>query len=152
MKKKIKSTPKTLYPKNKERFLLIMEQYTREGATLESIASSFGVTRNTLLAWIKKYPELEEARERGLIPVEIQVENALLSRALGYKSKNFERVKGVQGDKYSDYTIEKDIDLPPDPASCMFWLKMRNAKRWREEKEEKEVQGNITIHIGENYE
>lgn len=65
--------------------LLKLEGWAREGLTDEQIAEKMGIRRETLYAWSKKYPNISNTLKRGKEVVDLQVENALLKRALGYE-------------------------------------------------------------------
>lgn len=67
--------------------LLKLEAWARDGLTDEQIAGNAGINPATLYNWKKKYGEISEALKRGKEVVDIQVENALLKRALGYTYK-----------------------------------------------------------------
>lgn len=64
--------------------LLKLEAWARDGLTDEQIAANIGITQSTLYEWKKKYSDISESLKRGKEIVDIQVENALLKRALGY--------------------------------------------------------------------
>lgn len=64
--------------------LLKLEAWARDGLIDEQIAEKADITPSTLYEWKKKYSEISEALKRGKEVVDIQVENALLKRALGY--------------------------------------------------------------------
>ena len=104
-----------------------------------------GISSSTYYTWLGKYPEISEAVKKGKAPVDTQVENALLKRALGY-----EYIETV-----TDYTLsetEKDENgnpkkiiknvrmtkkhVAPDVGAAAFWLKNRRPDRWREKREE----------------
>ena len=65
--------------------LLLLEAWARDGLTDEQIAEKCGVSASTLYEWKKNSPEISESLKRGKEVVDIQVENALLRRALGYR-------------------------------------------------------------------
>ena len=65
--------------------LTLLEGWARDGLTDEQIAKNCGCNAGTLYEWKKKYPEISEALKKGKEVVDIQVENALLKRALGYE-------------------------------------------------------------------
>ena len=44
-----------------------------------------GISRSTLNEWKKLYPDISDTLKRGKEVVDLQVENALLKRALGYR-------------------------------------------------------------------
>lgn len=77
-----------------EEGLIKLEGWARDGLTNEQIAQNININPDTLYTWIKKYPEISEALKRGKEVVDIQVENALLKRALGYDytEKKYESV------------------------------------------------------------
>lgn len=64
--------------------LLKLEGWARDGLTDEQIAGNIGIHTATLYDWKKKYPEISETLKKGKEVVDLQVENALLKRALGY--------------------------------------------------------------------
>ena len=65
--------------------LLRLQAWTRDGATDAEIAAHIGISRDTLYSWKKKYPDFSDALKRGKEVVDIEVENALLKRAMGYE-------------------------------------------------------------------
>lgn len=64
--------------------LLKLEAWARDGLTDEQIAGNIGIHRDTLMDWKKRYSDISDTLKRGKEIVDIQVENALLKRALGY--------------------------------------------------------------------
>lgn len=82
--------------------LLRLEAYARDGLTDEQIAHNLGITTSTYYEWKKKYSEISEALKRGKEVVDVQVENALLKRALGY-SFNEDKYISVQMDQAEYY-------------------------------------------------
>lgn len=64
--------------------LLCLEAWARDGLVDEQIAENIGINPATLYDWKKKYPKISESLKKGKEVVDIQVENALLKRALGY--------------------------------------------------------------------
>ena len=88
--------------------LLMIEGWARDGLTDEQIAGNMGISTGRLYEWKKSYREIDEALKRGKAPVDIQVENALLKKALG-----------------------------GDVTAMIFWLKNRKPKQWRDKPEMK---------------
>ena len=88
--------------------LLMIEGWARDGLTDEQIAGNMGISTGRLYEWKKSYHEINEALKRGKAPVDIQVENALLKKALG-----------------------------GDVTAMIFWLKNRKPKQWRDKPEMK---------------
>lgn len=67
--------------------LLKLEGWARDGLIDEQIAKNIGINPATLYEWKKKYSKISESLKKGKEIVDIQVENALLKRALGYSYK-----------------------------------------------------------------
>jgi Transposase. len=133
--------------------LLKLEAWARNGLTDEQIASNMNVVPSTLYEWKKKYSEISESLKRGKEIVDIQVENALLKRALGYKftEKTKERVLDYdQTDgriigSHMDVTKEVTKDVQGDVTAQIFWLKNRQPEKWRD-KRDVSVDGNINTN------
>lgn len=61
-------------------------------------------------------------------PLETQVEQALLRRALGYTVTETRTETTDKGSR----TVTTEKELPPDISAQMFWLKNRFPQRWRD--------------------
>ena len=124
-------------------FPLLVESYARKGMFDKDIATLLDISVNTFCIYINDYPEFREARKRGQKPVNIQVENALLKRALGfeYEEKTTEVEIGSDGQpKPAKIKTVKKI-IVGDVGAMAFWLKNRDSDNWKEKKEV-EVSGN----------
>lgn len=75
--------------------LLKLDAWARDGLTDEQISENIGINPATLYDWKKRYPEISETLKKGKEVVDIQVENALLKRALGYTIKEVTRERIV---------------------------------------------------------
>lgn len=128
--------------------LLRLEAYARDGLTDEQIANNMGINRRTLTDWKKKYDPISLTLKKGKEVVDIQVENSLLKRALGYKYKETTKEltdNGIQVTKI----VEKEV--VPDTTAQIFWLKNRKPKEWRDKQEMEHsgsINNDITIKIG----
>lgn len=109
--------------------LLLLEGWARDGLTDVQIAHNMGVTAKTLYAWKGAYGEICEALKRGKEVVDIQVENALLKRALGYEYTE-ERIEVSEKDGRK--VIQTVKAVPPDTTAQIFWLKNRRPDKWRD--------------------
>ena len=112
--------------------LLLLEGWARDGLTDEQLAHNMGISRDTLYAWKNKYPDISDALKRGKEVVDIQVENALLKRALGYDYQE-ERVE-VSEDK-GRKVVQTIKHVPADTTAGIFWLKNRRPDKWRDKPE-----------------
>ncbi len=108
--------------------LLRLEAWARDGLTLEQIAHNIGCSASTLHEWIKRYPEISEALKKGREVVDIEVENALIKRALGYSYEETMIENSPDGRKTR---VTKKF-IPPDVAAIVFYLKNRRPSKWRD--------------------
>ena len=112
--------------------LLLLEGWAREGLTDEQLAEKMGIGARTLYDWKLKYPQISQALKKGKEVVDIQVENALLKRALGY---DFQEEKIEKSDKDGVKVVQTVKHTPPDTTAQIFWLKNRRPDRWRDKPE-----------------
>ncbi|MCT9852856.1 helix-turn-helix domain-containing protein [Priestia megaterium] len=139
-----------------EEGLVLLEGWARDGLTDEQIAHNVGVSRSTLNDWKKRYPDILDALKKGKEVVDLQVENALLKRALGYEYEEITK-ESQWNEKTNKYelVITKSIKKrqAPDTIAQIFWLKNRRPDKWRD-KQDVEHTGdmdlNIVIDYGEN--
>ena len=117
--------------------LLRLQAWTRDGATDAEIASYIGISRDTLYSWKKKYPDFSDALKRGKEVIDIEVENALLKRALGYEYNEVtkEMTYAPNGEPLG-LTVTKVVTKRerPDVTAQIFWLKNRRPDLWRDVK------------------
>ena len=112
--------------------LTLLEGWARDGLTDEQIAHNVGITAKTLYEWKNKYGEISEALKKGKEVVDIQVENALLKRALGY---DFQETRVEKSDKDGTKIIQALKHIPADTTAQIFWLKNRRPDKWRDKPE-----------------
>lgn len=119
--------------------LNLVEAWARDGLTLDQIAHNLGIALSTFCEYKNKYPELAEALKKGKDDIDIQVENALLKRALGYTYEEIIYENGVETKR-----IVKEV--LPDTTAQIFWLKNRRPHAWRD-KQDIEHSGSMTNKI-----
>lgn len=109
-----------------------------------------GISTGTLYEYKLKFHEFSEALKRGKAPVDIQVENALLKRALGYEYterhikrkvlgyeiKNGQRVPILGKESYEEVVTKQVI---PDTLAQIYWLKNRRPDKWRDKPTEENM-------------
>lgn len=109
--------------------LTLLEGWARDGLTEVQIAQKMRIGMSTLSDWKNRYPEILEALKKGKEVIDIEVENALLKRALGYDYT--ESWEEIQPDGYvRTRTMRKH--MPADTTALIFWLKNRKPEVWRE--------------------
>ena len=112
--------------------LLLLEGWARDGLTDEQLAEKMGIGARTLYDWKLKYPQISQALKKGKEVVDIQVENALLKRALGY---DFQEERVERSDKDGVKVVQTIKHVPGDTTAQIFWLKNRRPDRWRDKPE-----------------
>lgn len=126
--------------------LLKLEAWARNGLTEEQISKNMGISRSTLNKWKNEYSDISDTLKRGKDIVDIQVENALLKRALGYKYTETTKelvtnIKTGERKLIVTKTVEKEVQ--PDTTAQIFWLKNRKPEVWRD-KQNVQVEGVIS--------
>ncbi len=112
--------------------LTLLEGWARDGLTDEQLADKIGIAASTLYEWKKKYSEISEALKKGKEVVDIQVENALLKRAMGFDYLE-ERIE--TSDKDGVKVVQTLKHVPGDTTAQIFWLKNRRPDNWRDKPE-----------------
>lgn len=136
-----------------EEGLLQLESWARDGLTDKQIASNMGITEQTLNVWKKNYPSLFESLKRGKAVVDIQVENALLKRALGYSYDEVTKERVLDYDPSTGQVVGSHMEVTKtvrkevqgDTTAQIFWLKNRRSEQWRD-KRDVSVEGEINTN------
>lgn len=136
-----------------EEGLLQLESWARDGLTDKQIASNMGITEQTLNVWKKNYPSLFESLKRGKAVVDIQVENALLKRALGYSYDEVTKERVLDYDPSTGQIVGSHMEVTKtvrkevqgDTTAQIFWLKNRRPEQWRD-KRDVSVEGEINTN------
>jgi hypothetical protein len=110
--------------------------WARDGLTNIQIAQNIGVGERTFSEWVTRFPAISAALKKGKEPVDIQVENALLRRALGYDyEETITEVEDLGGGRTKKHVRKVTKHVPADTTAQIFWLKNRKPKQWREKME-----------------
>lgn len=124
--------------------LLLLSAWARDGATDKEITERMGIAESTLYDWKNKHPEISEALKKNKEIADIEVENALHKKAVGFKEtvkkpvkvRRVEYVDGKKGREYEEVVeVEEEIFVPPDTTAQIFWLKNRKPAAWRDRPE-----------------
>lgn len=136
--------------------LLKIEDWARSGLTEEQIAHNMGIRRETLIDWKRKYPNISNTLKRGKEVVDIEVENALLKRALGYRFTEVTKERVIEYDPTtgeptgSHLVVTKEVEkeVQPDTTAQIFWLKNRKPEQWRD-KRDISVEGELNTAVSD---
>lgn len=102
------------------------------GWTDEQMAGFFKVTPQTWHNWKKAHPKFFDALKNWKDQADKRIERSLYERAMGYSHPDtkFATHEGVITDQ-KEYIKH----YAPDTTACIFWLKNRNTKEWRDKRE-----------------
>lgn len=115
--------------------LLLIAAWARNGLTNQQIADNIGIAECTLYDWKSKHPQISEALKITKELADIEVENALYKRAVGY---DYTETTVVDGPKGRTETVTQKR-MAPDVTAQIFWLKNRKPFEWRDRKNEIEA-------------
>lgn len=126
--------------------LLLLEAWARDGLTDEQIAGNMGINVRTLYNWKKKCIPIVQSLKIGKEVADIEVENALRKKALGFREteqavstrKTVEYENGKRVREITEPIVtEVEKYYPPDTTAQIFWLKNRKPEQWRDKQEQK---------------
>ena len=114
-----------------------VEQLASRGWTDAEMSKFFSITEQTWCNWKKEHPEFFESLKDWKVEADARVERSLYERATGYSHPD---VKIFKSAGEAPVTVDIIKHYPPDPTSCIFWLKNRDKENWRDRPDE---QGNL---------
>ena len=126
--------------------LLLLEAWSRDGLTDEQIAGNMGINVRTLYLWKKKNVQIFQSLKVGKEVADIEVENALRKKALGFREteqtvSTRKTVEYENGKRVREITepVVTNVEkyYPPDTTAQIFWLKNRKPEQWRDKQEQK---------------
>lgn len=127
--------------------LVEIEAWKRDGLTDEQIFKNLGISKDTFYKYKDKYTDFSDALKKGKEVADIEVENALFKRAIGYKYKEvIKEVKEIDGKK-STYIKEVVKEMPGDVGAQIFWLKNRKSSKWKDKQDIDIEDNNVSITI-----
>lgn len=112
------------YCKQAERLCLL-------GATDGELADFFEVDVRTIYRWKAVHEDFSQALKAGKQAADDRVERSLYQRAVGYSYDTVKIFNNLTGPTIVPY---REL-VPPDPTSCIFWLKNRRKDEWRDKQE-----------------
>lgn len=121
----------------------LIVELAANGSLDEEIADQVGIHVNTLRNWRKRFPTFDEQVRAAKDLADEAVVASLFKRATGYKR----RVVKVFQTKFGEiHREEYDEEVPPDPTSCIFWLKNRRREEWRDV-HKVELEKKVTVEL-----
>lgn len=119
---------------NENTFPLLGEGYARNGLNDLQIAKNLNISKTSFYDYQRIYTSFSDAIKRGRRPVDIEVENALLKRALGfeYEEKLTEIEISLEGVPSATKIKTTKKLIPADVGAIAFWLKNRKSSDWRD--------------------
>ena len=123
--------------------LLKLEGYARDGLIDEQIAKNMGIALSTLKLWKNGHPAILAALKRGKEVIDIEVENALYKRAIGYTYEEVKEEEMPDGRVRRTVTIK---EVAGDTTAQIFWLKNRKPAEWRD-KQNVEIEQNKPFEV-----
>lgn len=109
-----------------------IKKAVESGATVEEIASAFGIAVSTLHKYKAEKKELKDAFARGRAKIVFEIKAALLKKALGFEYEEEKRVGRKDKDGENIILVEKYKRqcLPSETAAAML---LRNYdENWRD--------------------
>lgn len=105
-----------------------------------------GITKTTLYDWVKRFPAISNSLKEGKAPVDQEVENALLKRAMGFTyeetTTDVEQIPTSKTDEDGNPIFREIVHTKtvtktalPDVTAQIFWLKNRRPDKWREKQD-----------------
>lgn len=126
-------------PKYTTDFPLLAQGYARQGLSDIQIAKNLRIHPGTYYRYQQQHKEFSEAIKEGKRPVDIEVENALLKRALGfeYEETHVEYEPPTKpNDKPKPKSVKKIMKfIPPDVGAITVWLFNRRGQFWKDKRQ-----------------
>lgn len=114
--------------KFKPEFVEQARKLCKLGATDAELADFFGVAVRTIDMWKLQHEAFLRAIKTTKAMADRRVEASLYRRAIGYEHDDTD-IRVVDGKIVKTATRKV---YAPDTAACIFWLKNRNRKAWRD--------------------
>ena len=130
--------------------LLLIKGWARDGLTDKQIGENLGLSHNAFCEYKKKYNEFYEALKINKEMADMEVENALYKRAIGYSydEVTYERVFNKETNQYETKETKRVTkEVQPDTTAQIFWLKNRQKEKWRDKVEVSNVGNEVNNQI-----
>jgi hypothetical protein len=111
--------------------------YCLLGATNDELAEFFAVSARTIDRWIADHVDFGDAVRQGRAVADARVARGLYNRAVGY-DRTFERSVVINGELKP---VTSTVHYPPNVQACIFWLRNRRRKTWRDRADDSSTNG-----------
>lgn len=125
----------------------VVEAWARDGLTLDQIAQNLRISKTTLIKYRVDHSELLDALKSGKDEADVEVENALYKRALGYRYEEVTRESSWNPKEEKFEVVVTRIvtkEVQPDVTAQIFWLKNRRPDAWRDRQQ---IDHNVNMTI-----
>lgn len=112
-----------------------IEEWAKNGLIDTQIAKNLGISKDSFYKYKNAYIAFSDALKRGKEIIDLEVENALLKRALGYKYEEITKEPVKNNPTQLQITKQVTKEVLPDVTAQIFWLKNRRPEDWRDKKE-----------------
>lgn len=112
--------------------------WARDGLTEEQISHNMGISRSTLSEWKLRFSDFADSLKKDKEVADIQVENSLFKRAIGYEyTETTRELKQNPETGKLEMMVTKQVNkqVIPDTTAQIFWLKNRKPSKWRDKPE-----------------
>lgn len=109
-----------------------IKAWARDGYTEHDMCKALGVSVPSFIKYKKEQVNLFNALKVNKAIADQTVENSLYMRANGYETQEEKITTNPDGSKKIEITKKK---VAPDTTACIFWLKNRKPKEWRDKQE-----------------
>ena len=117
--------------------LALVTGWRRRGLTKEQICENLGISVQSYDNYMKRHEDFADAVNEGAEACEINIENALVKRALGYSYKEVTRERKLvinpeTGEQEYKLVVTKSVTkhVVPDVGAQQYYLEHRAPKRW----------------------
>lgn len=107
------------------------------GATDKDLADFFDIAESTLNLWKTKHERFVESIKEGKRLADATVAEKLYHRAIGYQHEET-KIVSYEGQVTDQVNVIKHY--APDPTAAIFWLKNRQPEKWRDKRENVNVE------------
>lgn len=112
-----------------------IEEWYSIGLDDRQVYTNLGVGRTTFYKYKKEKTELQEAIQKGVVPIVIKVRSALVKSALGFtytEKKTYIKNEPTPEGKPKQVQYQEIIERynPPNVASCNLLLKNLDSDNW----------------------